>query len=251
MKNSQQTILADIENAIDKLVLVTPQELIDRINGLLLEIKGNSEINLKQVQGFLIEIGREEYAYRKAYHDLCGTDEEQRLRELVLARVDEVVKVKLEEAFSYNLILDDFLKSPLFEEMDDEHRAQVKNAILMAEDTLEHQCDERAHKQRLKFEELVEVRKKEVAEMQGQIDYLKDLARTHANHADELLATIERLEDGWSILTKDVKKDEIEKEVEYWQAILANSDGVGEFDLDEHLESGGEFGDLGEFNEGE
>lgn len=251
MNNDQQKIIKDIQKAMDEFVPVVPIELSNKVKDLIDELEENTQINIQQIQGALIEIGREEYAYRKAYHDLCGTDEEKRLRELVLARVDEVVKEKLEEGFSYNLILDDFMKSPLFEGMDEEHRSQVRNAILMAEDILEHQCDERANKQRLQFKELVERRKKEVEEMQGKIEFLRDLARTHANHADELLATIDRLESGWSILTKDLKQEDVQKEVEYWQAILANNDGVGEFDLDEHLENGGDFGDLGEFNEAE
>lgn len=236
MQDAHQSIIEEIKLTIEKMVPMTPVEIVEKAQSLLKEVEGNRQINPAQLNEALVEIGRLEYPYRKAYHDLCGTDEEKRLRELVVERVDEDIREKLEEAFSYNLILDDFVKSHLFEEMDDEHRYQVTNAISMAEDVLEHQCDERAHSQKLKFEELVKKREQEVSALQARIDFLRDLARTHANHADELLATVERLEEGWSILSKDPNAEEIEKEIEYWQAILSDEVAIGENDLHEEEE---------------
>lgn len=222
MTHPHQAFLDEMNIAIDKLVPLTPEDIKRRAQELHAKLEATPEVSTKEIHAALVEIGREEYPYRKAYHDLCDTDEEQRLRKLVLERLDEKVKKLLEEAFSYNILLDDFVRSEMFEtKLTGEERYQVTNAILLAEETLENQCDDRAHARVGQFEELVEKRKAEVKTLQDRIDLLKRLAQQYPLHADEISVVVDRLEEGWSITNPDPSREEIDKEIEYWQTVTA------------------------------
>lgn len=212
--------LDEIKIAIKKMVPLTPPEIKQKAEALYAELEATPEADITKFHAALTEIGRDEYPYRKAYHDLCSQDEELRLRKLVLDRVEPEVKALLEETFAYNVLLDDYVKSELFEEnMTAAQRYQVTNAILLAEEVLNNQCDDRAHARAGQYEELVEKRKQEVKELQDRIDHLKLMARKFPIYADEILTVANRLEEGWSITETDPTKEEIEKEIEYWQTV--------------------------------
>lgn len=215
-----QAFLDEIAIAIKKFVPLTPEDVKTRAETMLNGLQENPAVGLKEIHDALVEIGREEYPYRKAYHDLCDADEEVRLRKLVLERLDEKVKKVLEEAFSYNILLDDFVRSELFEQkLTGEERYQVTNAITLAEEVLNNQCDDRAHARVGQFEELVEKRKQEVKTLQDRMDFLRHIGRQYPVHADEINVVVDRLEEGWSITNPDPSKEEIEKEIEYWQTV--------------------------------
>lgn len=220
MPHPHQAFLDEIKIAIDKFVPMTPEDIQTRATETLERLEYQPEIPLTDIHAALVEIGREEYPYRKAYHDLCDSDEEQRLRSLILPRLDDKVRKVLEEAFSYNILLDDFVRSEVFESnLNGDERYQVTNAILLAEEELDSQCDDRAHDQKKKFEDLVAERKEEVKALQDKIDLLKRLMQQYPVHADEISAVVNRLEEGWSITNTDPTKEEIEKEIEYWQTV--------------------------------
>ena len=215
----------EIKIAIEKFVPLTPDDIKKRAEEAFEKLQNTPEISLKDIHNTLVVIGRDEYPYRKAYHDLCDTDEEQRLRKLVLERVDGKVKKVLEEAFSYNILLDDFVRSEMFEDkLNGEERYQVTNAILLAEETLENQCDDRAHTRVGQFEDFVEKRKEEVKTLQERIDLLKRTAQQYPVHADEITMVVDRLEEGWSITNPDPTREEIDKEIEYWQTVTVEEE---------------------------
>ncbi len=220
MSHPHQAFLDELHIAIKKLVPLTPPEIQSKAEAVYQKFENTPDISARDIHNELVELGREEYPYRKAYHDLCDGDEEQRLRKLVLERVDEKVKKVLEEVFSYNILIDDFVRSEMFEsKLSGEERYQVTNAILLAEESLENQCDDRAHARVGQFEEHVEKRKAEVKALQGRIDHLRLLGKQFPLYADEISAVVDRLEEGWSITNPDPSKEEVEKEIEYWQTV--------------------------------
>lgn len=222
MSHPHQAFLDELKIAIDKFVPLTPESVVSEAKAVYERLAAEPETDVAEIHAALVDIGRKEYPYRKAYHDLCDTDEEKRLRELVLPRLDEPVKKVLEEAFSYNILLDDFVRSEMFEDkLDGDQRYQVTNAILLSEEQLENQCDDRAHERQQQFETLVAKRKEEVKQLQDNIDLLKRLMQQYPLHADEIAAVVSRLEEGWSVTNKDPSKEEIEKEIEYWQTVTA------------------------------
>ena len=66
-------------------------------------------------------------------------------------RLDDEVKKKIQNMTKHGVILEEYVKSSLFEEqLDPDERYQVEQAILLADEVLEHQCDDRAKKGKLR-----------------------------------------------------------------------------------------------------
>lgn len=217
-----QSFIDQIKISIENFVPLTPGSLTEKANQLVKDIEENPQAPVSQIHQALAEIGREEYPYRKAYHDLCDDDEEARQKKLILERLDDDLKAKLEEALQY-MLFDDYVASPAFEDLAPEDRAQVDNAYRIAEETLDKQCDERASSRAGQYDELLLKYKDQVKSWQAKIDYLRELGKTSPEHADELNAVADRLEEGWSVTEKDPSEEEIDKEIEYWKTVTATS----------------------------
>lgn len=222
MPHPHQSYLDEFKIAIDNLVPMTPPEIIEEAKNLHRELSEDENASLKQIHQAMTLIGRKEFPYRKAFEELCAGDEEQRLQELVFERLDEDLVKKLEEVTAHGVILDDFVKSKMFEdELTAEERYQIQQAILLADDILENQCDERAHKRRQKYEELVGTWQKEAERLQEMIDQLRAMAKGNPKWTGEINSICDRLEEGWSVVEKDPKEEEIKKEIEYWATVLS------------------------------
>lgn len=224
MTHPHQSYLDEFRISIDKLVPLTPLEIKDEAMKLYEELSANAQATLKQIHQALSLIGRKEFPYRKAYHELCAGDEEQRLQQLVFDRVDENVKKKVQAVIQHGVMLDDFVASDLFDELKPEERLQIEQAILLAEDTLDHQCDERAHKRQQQYDELVDHWKQEAARLQGLIDNLRAMGDEDPKWRGEIDSVCDRLEEGWSIVERDPSEEEIKKELEYWNTVLHESE---------------------------
>lgn len=225
MIHPHQSYLDEFKISIDKLVPLTPQEIIDEAKKLHQELSDNNEATPKQIHQALTLIGRKELPYRKAYEELCAGDEEQRLQKLVFERLEEGVRQKLVEVTKHGVILEDYVRSPLFEEqLSGEERYQVENAILLVDDELNNQCDERAHARRKTFEQLVEKWTKEAARLQALIDSLRAMGEGDLKWKGEIDSVCDRLEEGWSVVERDPSEEEIVKELEYWNTVLHEVD---------------------------
>lgn len=225
MAHPHQSFLAEFKIAIDKVVPLTPQEVIDEAKKLHEELSANEDATEKQIHQALTLIGRKEYPYRKAYLEICAGDEEQRLRTAVMERLDDNVKKKVEEYTEHGVLLDDLIKSDLFEsQFEGDERYQVEQAILLADEVLDKQCDERAHSRQKEFDTLVAKWTEEAARLQGLIDQLRGMGAEDAKWAGEINSVCDKLEEGWSIVEQDPKEEEIKKEIEYWNTVLHEED---------------------------
>jgi hypothetical protein len=229
MQHPHHYFLEEFKIAIDKLVPLTPQEVKDEAKTLYKELSENTQATEEQIREAVTQIGRKEYPYRMAFHELCAGDEEQRLQEAVFERLEENVKKKIQEMTSHGVILEDYVKSPLFEEqLESDERYQVEQAIELADDVLDHQCDDRAKKRAATYEELVVKYQDEAKRLQGLIDRLRSMADGSAEQSADIMASVSRLEEGWSITSNDPEEEEIKKEIEYWGTVLAEGEEVGE-----------------------
>ena len=220
-QHPHQSFLDEFHIAIDKLVPLTPDELIEEAKKLHQDLSENPEATEKQIHQALTLIGRKEYPYRKAYHEICAGDEEQRLRIAAFEHMESQVKKKVEEFTAHGVLLDDLVASKMFEEkFDGDERYQIEKAILLADEVVDNQCDDRAHKRQSQFNELVENWKKEAERLQGLIDQLRAMASEDPKWAKEIHSTCDRLEEGWSIVERDPTEEEIQKEIEYWTTVL-------------------------------
>lgn len=221
MPHPHAAFLQEFQIAIDKMTHYVPAELLSAAQAKHDELLANESITEKEIHEVFSDFGRQEYPFRKAYHDLCAGDEEQRLQSLVLERLDEAVKNKVLDHIKHGVLIDDYVKSSFFEEeLTPEERLQIENAVLLAEDVLNSQCDERASKRKEQFVDLVKKWADERDRLQKMIDGLRAMAKAGDKWASEINSICDKLEEGWSIVERDPQEEEIKKEVEYWDTVL-------------------------------
>lgn len=225
MPHPHEYLLKEFRISIDKLVPLTPKAVVDEANLLYTELSTNENSTEKQIHDALVHVGRKEFPYRKAYEELCASDEEQRLQQAVFEHLDETVRAKIQNVTQHGVHVLDYVNSRLFEEqlLADE-RYQVEQAILLAHDKLNSQCNERAVSRQKTYEELVDRWQKEEARLQGLIDTLRQMAERDGKWRDEILGKVAELEEGWSVVERDPTEEGVKKEVEYWSTVLAETD---------------------------
>lgn len=221
MAHSHEYLLQEYKICIDKLVPLTPPAVVEEAKKIYDELHGNENCTEEQIKQALIHVGRKEFPYRKAYIELCASDEEQRLQKLVFDRLEPEVREKIENVTKHGVHVLDYVDSKLFEEqLSGDERYQVEQAILLAHDALDKQCDERAHERRKNYEELVARWTAEEARLQGLINQLRGMAEHDAKWKSEIEGKAEQFEEGWSVVERDPTEEEITKEIEYWSTVL-------------------------------
>ncbi len=226
MSHPHQAFLDEFKIAIEKLVPLTPAEIVEEAKRLHTELLADENSTEKQIHQAVTLIGRKEYPYRKAYLEICAGDEEQRLQQEVYERLDDEVKKKVDEIVKHGVLLDDFVRSKLFEEkLSADERYQVEQAILLSEDVLDSQCDDRAHRRHQEYETLVKKWTDEATRLQSLIDGLRQMGTDDQKWGGEINSIADRLEEGWSIVEEDPTEEEIKKEIEYWNTVLHEGEG--------------------------
>lgn len=238
MPHPHQYLLQEFKISIDKLVPLTPKEIIDEAKKLYEELAADEGANEKQIHDALVYVGRKEFPYRKAYEELCAADEEKRLQLFIVERLDPKVWEKIHNVTHHGVHVMDYVNSRLFEEqLTSDERYQVEQAILLAHDVLGKQCSDRAVERKKNYEELVARWKQEEEKIQGLIDGLKQFAERDAKWRDEILGKVAQLEEGWSVVERDPQEEEIRKEIEYWSTVLAENEDDEGAGLGESLDS--------------
>ncbi len=224
MSHPQEELLKEFRRAIEKLVPLTPKEVIDEADRLAGELESNESSTAEQIRQALVYIGRKEFPYRKAYQELCAGDEEARMQEIVLGKIDDVTKSMMEPVTKYGVHILDFVKSSQFEALSDDAKVAIDNAIREAHDVVNRQCDERASSRSESYQELVRRWTGEVENIQKLIDVLKDMADRDARYHDEILGRARQIEDGFSMIEEDPSQELVEKEIAHWAGVLGGSE---------------------------
>jgi len=228
MTHPHKSFLDEFAISINKLVPLTPPELIEEAKKLHAELSEDENSTEKQIHQALTLIGRKEFPYRKAYNEICASDEEQRLQELVLDRLDEGLAERVRKIIELGVIFDEYVKSTFFEDdLSGEERYQIEQAVLLADEVLDSQCDDRAKKRQDSFKDLVAKWTKEANRIQAMIDRLRALGEEDPQWSGEINSIASRLEEGWSIVERDPDEDEIMKEIEYWNTVLHEGEEEG------------------------
>ncbi len=236
MSHPHEYLLKEFQIAIDKLVPLTPPAVKLEAQQLHDELAANENSSEKQIHDALVHVGRKEYPYRQAYHELCADDEEVRLQKLVFDRLEPEVKAKIDAVTQHGVHILDYVKSPLFEDqLTSSERYSVEQAVLLAHDALNSQCSERAVKRQETYEELVAKWQAEEDRLQKQIDLLKMMAERDPKWRDEVLGKVAELEEGWSVTERDPTEEEIKQEIDYFQTVIAEDAEDGGSVVDEDL----------------
>lgn len=210
MSHPHQYLLDEYRLSLEKLVPLTPPEVTEEARRLEKELSENEHATERQIHQALVEIGKKEYPYRKAYEALCATDEEKRFEIAAFKNMDAVVAEKVKAVTDHGVHLSDYVKSKLFEaQLTGDERYHVEQAILAAHDVVNKQCDERASERQENFETLVKDWTAKRDEIQRLIDELRNMASRSPELAGEILAKADALEEGWSIVSRDPDEREV------------------------------------------
>ena len=140
MPHPHEFLLAEYKISIDKLVPLTPKAVVDEARRLYDELAANENATELQIRQALVYVGKKEYPYRKAYEELCASDEEVRMQRLIFNRLESEVRAKVEAVTQHGVHVFDYVNSTLFEEqLSSDERYQVEQAILLAHDELNKQ----------------------------------------------------------------------------------------------------------------
>lgn len=228
MAHPNGEMVQDFRKAVAQLVPLTPKAIRDEAMRLADDLEQNESSTVEQIRQALVYVGKKEYPYRKAYQELCAGDEEARLQELVLGKLDESLKAKMEPVVKYGVHILDFVKSSQFEsELSDDERSQVDREITAAHDVLDRQCDERAAARRGTYDELVARWTATQTHIQQTIEVLRGMADRDPEYHDDILARVEQFENGWSMVEVDPTVEDVQKEITYWTGVLSEDEEDG------------------------
>ncbi|MBP9827577.1 hypothetical protein KBC55_00285 [Patescibacteria group bacterium] len=231
MAHPYQYLLQEYEISIKKLVPLTPPDVIGEAQKLFEDFQRNENVTERQIRQALVHIGKKEYAYRKAYEELCATDEEKRLQSAVIGRLEPAVQVKLQPLFDNGVHVLDYVNSRLFEEqLSSDERYHVEQAILIAHDELKKQCSDRAAERKESYEQLVAKWRAKQNEIQTLIDQLRGMSTRDEKWASEIIGKADQLEEGWSVVERDPDHQEVQKELEYWHTVLEEGESSADTD---------------------
>ncbi len=218
-------ILQEFRLVLDRLVPLFPADLTVKAEELYAQLIATTDVTEQQIRQALIEVGKWEYPYRRSYEELCQKDEEVRMQTEILQRLSPELKEKLNHLLTQGIHLVDYLKSKFFEDLSGEERYQVDQAVLMAHEVLNEQCDERAKNRAENFEQLVEKWKADQAQTQAVIEQLKTLAEAGGEHQAEMISLANDFEEGWSLVERDPERRQVEEELIFWQNKLKTEGG--------------------------
>lgn len=221
MAHPHEYLLNEYKLSIEQLVPLTPTEIVLEANKIYNELLANESATERQIIQALIHIGKKEYPYRKAYMELCASDEEKRLEASAFAKLDADLSAKIKKVTDNGVHLTDYVKSKLFEsELTPDERLRVENAINDAHDVVGKQCDERANERKEKFDELVHFWQGEESRVQGLITQLRSMAERDEKWKAEITGKADQFEEGWSMVEKDPVEEDIIKEIENWAVVI-------------------------------
>ncbi len=224
MNHPHAALLQEFRICLQRLVPLTPQEVVDEGRRLADELEADENATIEQIRQALIYVGKKEFPYRKAYEALCAQDEEARMQEIVLKKLDASILQNIEAVTKHGVHILDFVKSAQFEALDGQDRHAIDTAILEAHEQLDKQCDERAVTRKATYEGLVQEWSAVQERMQAMIEVLRGMADRDEKWHDEIIGKVRQFEEGWSVVERDPTEEELSKELEYWAGVLGESD---------------------------
>ncbi|MEK7105092.1 MAG: hypothetical protein AAB865_00170 [Patescibacteria group bacterium] len=221
MKHPHQAILDEFQYAIDHLVPTVPSGVAEEAKRLHHELSENPEATEAQIHDALVNIGKQEFPYRRAYQEMMEEPSEEKRTALVLDHLEPEVKVKVETVMKDGVTLEALTKSSIFEtDFTSEERYQIEDGILHAADHVKEEMPEVIASNKGKYDGLVESWKEKQKTMEAKIEELRALAGKDDKWREEILDKVKTLEEGWSVVERDPELLEIEKEIEYWQGTM-------------------------------
>ncbi|MBU0531338.1 hypothetical protein KJ910_02495 [Patescibacteria group bacterium] len=214
-----QAMLDQFKVAINNLPPTLP-EVKEEADGLLAELISKDNLAEKDVHDAMVRIGKKVYPHRRALDELLEEVGEGLSRQIVLDHVEENVKQKLESMLEGGTV-EEIVKSDLFEtEFTPEERYQIEDAILHAKDEIMDEVPDLVKEHQAEYDQLVKKWSAHQAQIESKIKELAELAQKDASWRAEIDDKVSVFEEGWSVVERDPRLVDVEKEIEYWRGTL-------------------------------
>jgi hypothetical protein len=227
MAHPHTSLLREYKYAIDHLVPSVPAHVKEEALKMYEALKANEAASEDQILDALVKTGKAEYPHRHAYHALTKTMADEKRKAMVIEHVEPSVADKMKKLLESGASLDEVVRSKMFEEQfSPEERYQVQDGILDADEHMKEELAATVEKEREKYEALVQEKEVQMAEIQKQIDRLKELANKDPKWKDEILDKARLFESGWAVTERDPELETVKKEIEYWRGTLGEEVSV-------------------------
>ena len=217
----QAAFLKEFEVAIDHLVPTVPADLKKEAQALLTDLKANPKATEDEIRAAVVRIGRAEYPHRHAWAELTTPTKEAKLQEIVFDHIDASVRKKIESCLASGVNLDQFVRSPLFEEsLTPEERYQVEDAILDAPHHIDELLEKTITADSPTYKKAYDRWLNEEEKILAAIDKLEAMQHKDPKWKDEIVHKVARFREGFSVTETDPTLEEVEREIEYWEGVL-------------------------------
>jgi len=218
-----QALINELEFGINHLPPSVPEDIVAEIKIKFAELKNlGDKVNEETVENVVTEIGKMEWPYRRAYHRLVQSCCTQTEFQMMMGKLSPKTKKKFETIGGKDAPLQEVLKSKVFEEkLSPEEWYEIQEAALNAKLEMAEYMKKYIESRKEEFEKYVQEEKQEQKKLEDAIDTLRGMASIDEHWGPDILSSVQQAELGWSIIEPDVSLGDIQKDIEYWQTVLA------------------------------
>lgn len=211
-----------LRQAIDKAPVFFPEERRAALRAKFEALSSDPKAPREDIERAIIEVGREIWPYRKSFwriHDTEGRDREEK-------RIHENLPAALREKFN-NFIrgggkVQDVRAGGGFEKFfTPEEKLAITEAKLSAHESVIKEIEEMcAGTKKSACETHRAEYRKEQEEIERLIGSLRGMAEQSEKWAPEILDKVRIFEEGWSGLEREVQKEDVLGEIDYYQGVI-------------------------------
>jgi len=214
-------LLKDYQYAIKHLPPTVPAEIKAEAQKMHDAFLADPNASEERILEAMAKTGKAEYPYRHAFFELTSSTRIERLKEEVLAHVDEKTKKKLEGLLASGADVVEITRSKMFEDdFTAEERFQIECGLVDADEHLKDELEDLSEKDQGKFDKLVKKYSDQKEAIEKQLEILRAMASHDPKWQAEILDKVKTFEEGWLITMPDPKLETIKKEIEYWKGVF-------------------------------
>jgi hypothetical protein len=221
MPHPRQNELILLKKAIKAVPFTFPKEEKEKMFNRLNEFEKNPNAPAKDIEAAIVEVGKETWAHRKAYHDMLDSYAADKMNDFFKKNIRNGLLDKFEKFEKKGGGLKDLRRGKEFEEMfTAEENLQIEQAIFSAREELGRHMEDVIKEHREEYDQAVETYEKRKKDLANMIASLAELADKSEKWSPEILDKVRRFEQGWSAVEQDFDEDKLKHEIEYWEGVI-------------------------------
>ncbi|MEK7606585.1 MAG: hypothetical protein AAB444_00060 [Patescibacteria group bacterium] len=181
---------------------------------------------LEEIEGKIMEFGKEIWPYRKAFDDLHDRYSKSKEEALMREKLDSGTLSKMLEFTRDGGRLEDVRHGALLEEsFDPEEKFAIGQALLAAHETvkeeLEKQC---AGEKKAEFEEVVKHYQGVKEKLINRLDTLRGMGEASPKWAGEISEKVRAFEEGFGFMGREFTREDINGAIEYYRDVIEETE---------------------------